>query len=159
MRAIKRIAAIIAAVVIGLWIAVQFMGQTPPPGLGVTNGELAACPQTPNCICSDCEGRRKMPPLKFSGDPAEALAHLKSALSKLGIPVVEEQTNYIHAVATTPLMRFKDDLEFLISAEDHLIHFRSASRLGKSDLGKNRSRMNQIIAALRPSGIAPQTNN
>lgn len=98
-----------------------------------------------------------MAPLKFQGEASEAVVQLKSFLVKLGIPVIEEQTNYLHAVATTPLMRFKDDLEFLISPDEHLIHFRSASRLGKSDLGKNRARMNQIVEALRPLGITPQS--
>jgi uncharacterized protein (DUF1499 family) len=155
MRALKRIATILVAVVIGLWIAVQFMGQNPPASVGANNGALADCPETPNCVCSDCEGRARMSPLKFEGEPAQAMAQLKEALAKLGIRVAEEKENYLHAVATTPLMRFKDDLEFVIAPNEKLIHFRSASRLGKSDLGKNRARMNQIITVLAPRGIAP----
>src|SRR3954452_7527964 len=108
MRVLKRIAIIMAAVVIGFWIAVQFAGQNPPAGLGTTNGSLADCPVTPNCACSDCEGRGKMAPLKFEGDPLQAFANIKAALAKQGITVVEEKTNYLHAVATTRLMRFKD---------------------------------------------------
>src|SRR3954466_12446673 len=125
MRALKRVGIVAIAVIIGLWVAVQFMGQTPPPGLGLNDGALADCPETPNCVCSDCEGRGKMRPLKFEGDPSAALAELKSALAKFGIQVIEEKSNYLHAVATTPLMRYKDDLEFLIAPNEKLIHFRS----------------------------------
>lgn len=155
MRIFKRIATVAIAVVIGLWIAVQFMGQSPPPNLGVTDGALADCPESPNCVCSDCEGRGRMAPLKFEGDPATAMFALKEALAKLGISEIEEKPNYLHAVATTPLMRYKDDLEFLIAPKEKLIHFRSASRLGKSDLGKNRARLNEIIRALGPRGVTP----
>jgi uncharacterized protein (DUF1499 family) len=155
MRPLKRIVTIFVAVVVGLWIAVQFMGQKPPADVGANNGALADCPGTPNCVCSDCEGRARMAVLKFEGEPAQAMAHLKEALAQLGIAVADEKENYLHAVATTPLMRFKDDLEFVIAPNEKLIHFRSASRLGKSDLGKNRARMNQIITAVAPRGIAP----
>jgi uncharacterized protein (DUF1499 family) len=131
------------------------MGQKPPAGLGITNEGLAECPDSPNCVCSDCDASRKMPPLKFNGEPAVAITALKAVLKKKGIPVTEEKENYLHAVATTPLMRFKDDLEFQIVPDEKLIHFRSASRLGKSDLGKNRSRLNEIFAELAKSGIQP----
>jgi uncharacterized protein (DUF1499 family) len=57
-------------------------------------------------------------------------------------------------VAVTPLMRFRDDLEFLIQPDQKKIQFRSASRLGRSDLGKNRQRLKEIFALLQKDGIA-----
>jgi uncharacterized protein (DUF1499 family) len=155
MRALKRMALMLVLVVVGIWLAVQFMSQKPPAGLGIANGGLADCPDSPNCVCSDCEGPRQMPPLKFTGELAAARDSLKSALKKKGIPVVEESENYLHAVATTTLMRFHDDLEFQIVPEEKRIHFRSASRFGKSDLGKNKARLNEIFEELAKSGIQP----
>jgi uncharacterized protein (DUF1499 family) len=142
-------------VVVGIWVVVQFLGQKPLAGLGITNGSLADCPDSPNCVCSDCDGNGKMPPLKFSGEPGTARAALKSALAKKKIRILEESENYLHAVATTPLMRFQDDLEFQILPDEKQIHFRSASRVGKSDLGKNRARLNDLFADLAKSGIQP----
>ena len=75
------------------------------------------------------------------------------------MPVVQEEENYLHAVATTPIMRFKDDLEFLIVTDKKKIQFRSASRLGKSDLGKNRARLKEIFALLEKDGIRPAKGN
>src|SRR5688572_518208 len=98
MKTLLRIAALLIAAVVGTWIVVQFKGQQPPPGLGITNDGLAECPDTPNCVCSDCDASGKMPPLKFSGEPAAAITALKAALKKKGIPVVEEKENYLHAV-------------------------------------------------------------
>ena len=153
MKALKRILFIAIAIVAGLWIVVQFMGRNPPPGLGPTENGLAECPDTPNCVCSDCDASDKIPPLEFSSEPAAAKAALKKALGQMKIQIQAEQENYVHAVAKTPLMRFRDDLEFLIQPEQKKIQFRSASRLGKSDLGKNRARLKQLFALLEKEGI------
>jgi uncharacterized protein (DUF1499 family) len=153
VKALKRVIAVIAAVAIGSWVVVQFLGRNPPPGLGPTSEGLAECPDTPNCVCSDCEQSDKLPPLQFFTDPLVAKTALKRAFAKMEIAVVAEQQNYLHAVATTPIMRYRDDLEFLIDPEEKKIQFRSASRLGKSDLGKNRARLKEIFALLEKEGI------
>ena len=41
-------------------------------------------------------------------------------------------------------MHYIDDVEFLFSDAEKVIHFRSASRIGRKDLGKNRNRMEKI---------------
>ncbi|PSR00814.1 MAG: hypothetical protein BRD50_09615 [Bacteroidetes bacterium SW_11_45_7] len=58
--------------------------------------------------------------------------------------VLKDKENYIHVTFTTRIMRYVDDVEFYLPADDKLIHFRSASRLGYSDMGKNRERMNTV---------------
>jgi uncharacterized protein (DUF1499 family) len=145
----------LAAVVliVGLWVVVQFMSRNVPEGLGVHEGGLAECPETPTCVCSDCNRADKMAPLEFTGEAAAAMGALKSALRAKGIQIVEEQEHYVHAVATTTIMHFKDDLEFLIVPEEKKIQFRSASRLGRSDLGKNRARLREIFAILEKDGV------
>ncbi len=146
-KRLQRLMLLAALVFAGLWIFVFFAGRNPPAGLGVNNGGLAECPDNPNCVCTDCEGPGKMDPFQFEGDPGPAKDALKKALAQNGVALVEETDAYLRAVATTPIMRFHDDLEFLVDAPNHLIHFRSASRLGHSDLGKNRARVEKIRAA------------
>jgi uncharacterized protein (DUF1499 family) len=153
VKALKRVLIVFAAIIVGSWIIVQFMGRTPPAGLGSTEVGLAECPDTPNCVCSDCEQSDKLLPLEFATDPLVAKTALKKALAEMGITIVSEQEHYLHGVATTPIMRFRDDLEFLIDPEEKKIQFRSASRLGKSDLGKNRARLRKIFALLEKEGI------
>lgn len=58
--------------------------------------------------------------------------------------VVREKANYIHAECRTRFLRFVDDLEFLFDDNDAVIHVRSASRVGYSDLGVNRKRVEQF---------------
>lgn len=67
--------------------------------------------------------------------------------SREDIEVMTQDTRYIHAVATTAVMKFKDDLEFLVDAEQKVIHFRSASRVGYSDGGMNRKRYTELFEA------------
>ena len=115
---------------------------------GVINGRLHPCPDKPNCICSFAEpsdGLHYYPPRKVTGNPIEKI---KASLEKLNLTLVAADTNYLHCVATTAVFRFKDDLEFLYDPKDQLLHLRSASRLGHSDLGANRKRMDRILERL-----------
>lgn len=69
--------------------------------------------------------------------------------------MVEEDRGdgYMRAEAVSFLFRFVDDVEFQILPEDHLIHVRSASRVGYWDLGVNRRRVERISGLLRSAGI------
>jgi uncharacterized protein (DUF1499 family) len=55
----------------------------------------------------------------------------------------------IHAISKSRIFRFVDDVEFYFPANEPVIHLRSASRIGESDLGVNRRRVEQIRLALR----------
>ena len=120
-----------------------------PANLGIHDGRLAACPASPNCVCSHAqEGQHAIAPLHFTGSAAAAVARLKQVLA--GMPrnrVITETETYLHVEFTTLLLRFVDDVEFLVDEPAHLIQFRSASRVGYSDLGVNRGRMETIRQA------------
>jgi uncharacterized protein (DUF1499 family) len=115
-----------------------------PNNLGAHGGNLVACSASPNCVSSqaDDEGHR-IAPLLFKGDPDAAFARLKLVLGRRNdTTVIEEQTGYLRVELRTTL--FVDDAEFLLERMHSVIQVRSASRLGYSDLGKNRSRMEEI---------------
>jgi uncharacterized protein (DUF1499 family) len=115
-----------------------------PDNLGVHGGRLTACPKSPNCVSSQAvdEGHR-IAPLGFSDDPAPAFARLKQVLVHRGeTTIIEERLGYLRVEFRTIL--FVDDGEFLLDGQQRLIQVRSASRLGYSDLGKNRSRLEEI---------------
>jgi uncharacterized protein (DUF1499 family) len=116
-----------------------------PGNLGVQDGKLAACPATPNCVCSQATDDHAIDPLPFTGDPDRTWRQLRQVLD--GQPrtrIVREEGDYLHAECTSMMFRFVDDVEFLLDREEHVIHFRSASRAGRSDLGVNRRRMEEI---------------
>jgi uncharacterized protein (DUF1499 family) len=120
-----------------------------PSNLGVIDGHLAACPDSPNCVSTEANGREhRMEALSFRGSAREAMERLKAVIGSLShAKVVNEHDNYLHVEFTSALFRFVDDVEFLIDEPAGKIEFRSASRVGRGDLGANRRRMEQITAA------------
>jgi uncharacterized protein (DUF1499 family) len=120
-----------------------------PSNLGVRDGKLAPCPFTPNCVSSQSSDREHaVEPLRYSAASREAMAKLKTIIREMPRAVmVTEMENYLHVEFTSLIFRFVDDVEFSLDDTAKLIHVRSASRLGKSDLGVNRKRVEAIRKA------------
>lgn len=112
--------------------------------LGVSDGRLTTCPRSPNCVSSQAEDEaHRIAPLVFKDTPDMAFARLKQVLDGQGdTTIIEERPGYLRVEFHTLL--FVDDGEFLLDVEQRLIQVRSASRLGYSDLGKNRRRLEEI---------------
>jgi uncharacterized protein (DUF1499 family) len=113
-----------------------------PADLGVTNGRLAPCKRSPNCVSSQA-------------DPADREHYIAPLVSTISIPelrrlvesmpgatIVKEQANYLYAEFRTPLLRFVDDVEFF--SDGKVVQLRSCSRLGRRDFGVNRKRIEAI---------------
>jgi len=120
-----------------------------PDNLGPVDGKLRPCPNSPNCVSTFAtDDAHKIEPLTFTDSPDAALARLKTVLLlQPRVKIVTATDTYLHVEFTTALMRYVDDVEFLVDAQKKQIHFRSASRLGYSDLGANRKRMETIRRA------------
>jgi uncharacterized protein (DUF1499 family) len=128
---------------IGLLGIVGCAGER-PNNLGARGGVLAACPASPNCVSSQADDERhRIAPLVFTGDPDAAFARLKQVLGRRGdATIIEDLPDYLRVELRTLL--FVDDGEFLLDRTHNVIQLRSASRLGYSDLGKNRGRFEEI---------------
>ena len=117
-----------------------------PVDLGLKDGYLRPCPSSPNCVNSmvnEDEVHRIEP---FRG---VSLAELRELLqNEESVEIVTDHENYLHAEFTSLIMRFVDDVEFFSVAEEQVIHVRSASRLGSSDLGANRRRVEGLRTKL-----------
>jgi uncharacterized protein (DUF1499 family) len=119
--------------------------------------ELAVCPASPNCVSSaqDPGESHYIAPIRIQGDPDAAWRALGDLLAADDrIEIVSAGDRYLRAVATTRILRFKDDVEFLLDRAAGEIGMRSASRIGYSDLGKNRRRMEAIRRAMAEAGAA-----
>jgi uncharacterized protein (DUF1499 family) len=122
----------------------KFSGKR-PTNLGVNNGKLASCPGTPNCVNSQSNNTQ----FQISPLPAVPISRLKEVIESMERTKIIEQTdNYLYAEFTSKLMGFVDDVEFYLDNSANVVHVRSASRLGKSDLGVNRQRIEEIRAKL-----------
>jgi uncharacterized protein (DUF1499 family) len=121
---------------------------TRPTNLGVNDGKLRDCPNSPNCVSSQSsDAEHKISALTYTGDAAKALEDLKSVISSLPrTKIITAKDNYIYAEFTSALMGYVDDVEFYLNTDQQIIEVRSASRLGESDMGANRDRIETIRA-------------
>ena len=114
---------------------------------------LDPCPESPNCVCSQADpsdAEHHMAPIDYHGTPAQALDSIAEVISAAsGAKVSNRTDDRVDAVFVTRIFRFKDDVSFLVDSTDNKIHFRSASRVGHSDLGANRKRMNALIPKIK----------
>lgn len=129
----------------------MLFGGSRPSNIGVKEGRLAACPKSPNCVVSQgqADAEHAIAPFTYSGEAADAMNVLRQVVAaQAGSEIVEQTDNYLYAEFTSGLMGFVDDVEFYFPADEPgTIHVRSASRLGESDLGVNRKRVEAIRAA------------
>ena len=123
-----------------------FLGQKSQSGSapGLVNGSLAPCPSSPNCASSEAgtPDKKRVEPL--SGD---VWAQLPAAIEALGGVVTVSEEGYLAAEFTSQSFKFVDDLEF--RRDEDSVHVRSASRVGYSDRGVNKARIETLRAALK----------
>ena len=121
------------------------------PELGISDSHLMQCPKTPNCVSSHAkDDKHYIQPILFIGTLQEAQSQLLEMLTEWkGAKIVASQGNYIRAKFTSMVFRFVDDVEFYFpetetETKEIIIHVRSASRIGQSDFGVNRKRIEKI---------------
>lgn len=114
--------------------------------IGFSEGKLAPCPDSPNCVSTQSEEKRHaMKPLPYLQTPEASRDKILSILKDMKRTKIIKLTEfYIHVEFRTALFRFVDDVEFFLDETTRVIHFRSASRVGYYDFGLNRRRMKRI---------------
>ena len=115
------------------------------PKARLVDGKLRACPDSPNCVSSESDRpSSRIEPLAFQGQPEKAWSDLKETLREMGGKIQEEQDGFLWATFTSRVFRFVDDVEFRMVSTDGIVHVRSGSRVGYSDLGVNRRRVEKL---------------
>lgn len=135
-------------IILGVILVVYSIASRKQPELGLINGQLQPCPVTPNCVCSEHQVEDAyIEPLNYTFTAADAWARIKQVISETGGVVITEEADYLRVVYQTPLLRYIDDVEFHQDENNQVIHVRSASRVGQSDFGANRKRVEIIRTA------------
>jgi uncharacterized protein (DUF1499 family) len=108
-------------------------------------GQFPPCPDKPNCVSSKSSlSLHKIAPLTYEGNSENAREKLLGIINSM--PRTQrsmDNENFIHVEFTSKVFQFVDDVEFYFESP-RTIHFRSASRVGHSDMGVNRDRMEEI---------------
>ncbi|NQD95249.1 DUF1499 domain-containing protein [Pseudomonas sp. CrR25] len=129
---------------LSLFALLSACSGSPPDNLGVREGRLAPCPESPNCVSSQAsDDEHRVEPLPLAGSPSQTQARLTTLLNREPrVRLVEQDKRYLRAEFSSRVMRFVDDVEFLIG--EQAVEVRSASRLGYADFGVNRQRIEEL---------------
>ena len=126
-----------------------------PPGVGV--GVLAPCPGTPNCVRSGAtDPRHAIDPIAATPPLQAAFADLVAIAAAMpGARAITVRPGYAHLEFETPLMGFVDGVELALNTAAGVIDVRSASRVGTSDFGVNRRRIEDLRKAFAAAASRP----
>ncbi len=119
--------------------------------LGLTKQKLARCPEKPNCVCSEYQDDSKhfISPLRYELNHADVIKTLQDSIEQMGGEIQVAEETYLATIFKSDLFGFIDDLEIRLDTENRLVHMRSASRVGYSDRGVNRKRIETIVGLLK----------
>lgn len=128
---------------------------TRPANLGIHDSRLAPCPSSPNCVSSDAaDATHLVAALEPAVPAAQAWQAARAAVAAMPrTRIVGESDVYLHAECRSAVFGFVDDLELHLRTAQNLIGIRSAARLGYSDLGVNRRRVENLRASLINQGV------
>ena len=128
---------------------------TRPANLGIKDGRLADCPSSPNCVSSDAsDSAHSISAFQLIVAPTDGWRALRATLQSLPrVQIITANEDYIHAECSSAFFGFVDDLELHLRASQNSIAVRSASRLGHSDFGVNRKRVENLRGLLAKQGV------
>jgi len=149
MKILKILMLTVVLATIAFAIYLAYQGQVSKSGVaaGLIDGKLAPCPNKPNCVCSEYAdaGGHAIEALAMNDlSAATALQFLKDIIEAQNGRIDSAREDYIAATFASTLFGFVDDFEVRVDTAAGLIHLRSASRVGRSDLGANRKRVETI---------------
>jgi len=131
-----------------LLIAVCLVGCTSAPDKPASGAGLPDCGLFPNCVTSQLtEGGKAVAPLRAT--KLQWLQLKQWVATQQDWTITTDSGDFVQAVVTTPLMRFRDDVQMRFIEDADLIHVRSSSRLGISDMGTNRRRVEMLRSQLQ----------
>jgi len=128
--------------------------------LGLNNNVLYHCTDKPNCVCSEDETDKAhfIEPYfyqfliqsenKRKKESQIIWQTLLITLKQHGAQIEFKSDTYLSATFRSGFFGFVDDFEARLDEANATLHFRSASRVGTSDLGVNRKRVKAIIGLL-----------
>lgn len=141
---------LLALCLLGLGLFTTACSSSAPDSLGVKNGKLAPCPNSPNCISSQATDKEhSIAALKISGNTDAVMQRLADTIKTMNGKVITIKGPYLHAEFRSKVFRFVDDLECYYDEAKELIELRSAARLGYSDFSVNRNRAEELRALFK----------
>ena len=146
----------VVLVIISRFAISFFSANKVATGLSISDDNvmsLSGCDGLHNCTASTATSKRNhIEAFSYNGTGAEAMTRFSNLIASYsGATIVTQQANYLHATFKTTLLGYTDDFELLLDESNQVLHVRSASRIGKSDLGANRKRIEALRSLAKSS--------
>jgi uncharacterized protein (DUF1499 family) len=122
-----------------------------PDEMGIDPSGLRGCPKSPNCVSSEAKDEKHaIEGFRLKGDPNVSWPLIQDEIASMPRwTIVTATDTYIHVECKSRIFRFIDDLELYFNSSNGIISIRSASRVGYSDFGANRRRVELLRGELR----------
>lgn len=155
----KRIDRLKKLMVMGGFLGLAACASGSADGPGLREGRLRPCPPKPNCVCSEMTDEAHLvPPVAVAAEDWSRIQEFaRRAVEELGGRVERADENYLWATFRSRIFRFVDDLELRFDEAEKMVHLRSAARLGYSDFGVNRKRI-EALKKLLEQGLRETEN-
>lgn len=144
----RRLAVLLTAAIIAIISTFWVMAKQSQSGyaIGLINNKLAACPSSPNCVCSEFpeDKAHYLSPVSYNIGPSVALVKASEIIAQQGGEINVSEENYLAATFRSETFGFIDDFEIRLASEPNQIHIRAAARVGYSDFGVNTERAQQL---------------
>ena len=106
-----------------------------PPSSFASHVDLKPCIEVAHCVRDEWDVNNIEEPFEEIKSIIENTPRTK---------IVEINGDYLHAEATSKWMKYVDDLEVSFVPESNILLIRSESRVGDSDLGVNKKRVDLL---------------
>ena len=136
--------AIVILVGLGYFKGMGIYSSSKKVDLGVKESKLFLCGDKPNCVSTtNTDEKHMIKTIETNKDLEEIIGKLKAEKLEL----INTEGNYAHFIHTSGIMGYVDDIEVML--DDNILSIRSASRVGYSDMGANRKRVEKIRLILK----------
>lgn len=147
MKFLKIIGIVVLVIILVIISSMVIKNNLTPKAIGITAGQFTPLANTPNGVSSQVtDPSKQVQALPFKDNLETTKKHIKAACESYGqVKIITETDTYMHMVFTTGLMKYHDDVELYFDQTNKVIHYKSQSRIGYSDMGLNRKRYDEIL--------------
>jgi len=136
---------IIVIILITIMFKVKAFSSRQGCSKGLIENKLQVCLSRTNCVCSEYnkDSSVYMEPLQMSGNENE-IEKIRNIVQQMNGEVINQNSYYLSATFKSKWFGFIDDFEVRLDVKSELIQYRSESRVGRSDFGVNRKRLERF---------------
>ncbi|MFT6349124.1 MAG: hypothetical protein ACJAYB_002142 [Psychromonas sp.] len=147
--------ATLALLNVSLLLSLSACSEINSPQSSSATESIEPCPASPNCVSSDAADKNHfIMPFQLTTTAEKAWPMVIEVIMELPRSnIIQQKDNLLAVECRSAVLGFVDDLKLQLRASEGIIAVYSASRIGYSDFGVNRDRIEVLRAALIKRGV------